>query len=152
MIAAGVGAELELIIEVVANEVSEQGGALRDASGGVLSATWGDDGYERDDLLRATLAGLAIRDRLRRAGVQSVMLTVAAGESAGEAVANAGELARGDSAANEPELVADAQTLVGFEDHLRLQEIQGTAETMRVVGLAHDGPTHDLAGDPEEMT
>jgi hypothetical protein len=143
---------LELIIEAVAHEVSAQGGSLRQASGGVLSATWGDDGYERDDLLRATLAGLAIRERLRRAGVESVTLAVAAGQSAGEAVANARELAVADAAANEPELVASGETLAGFEDHLRLQEIEGPADIWRVLGLANDDPARDLASDPEEMT
>ncbi len=152
IIASGGGAELELIIEAVAHEVSAQGGSLRQASGGVLSATWGDDGYERDDLLRATLAGLAIRERLRRAGVESVTLAVAAGQSAGEAVANARELAVADAAANEPELVASGETLAGFEDHLRLQEIEGPADIWRVLGLANDDPARDLASDPEEMT
>ncbi len=139
---------LELVIEAVAREVTAQGGSLHRATGGVLAATWGADGYEQDDPLRAALAALAIHERL--GGPESDVGIGVAASTEGDgrlAIEKATRLAR----LTETDVVAEASALELFADELRLKPMDEEHDAVRVVGLGGPELMEDLADEPEEL-
>jgi len=129
-------AALEGAVEVLVREAVRHGGYLRADPRGMLGATWGDEGAERDDPLRAALAAVAMAELLGAVlQERGLIISVAAGDSAREALDRAMALWDVVRAGQEAvRVVLAADLLQEVADHVATRAIDGVYEAYLITG------------------